>query len=460
MVRLYNTLSRKVEDFTPLHPPKVGMYTCGPTVYDYQHIGNYRRYIGDDLLRKTLQANNFEVKQVMNITDVGHLVSDEDLGDDKLEKGARERGMSVWDTAKFFEEDFWDSMDKLGVLLPNVIAKATDHIKEQVRLIQKLEENGFTYQTEEAIYFDISKFPDYTKLTGQKLEEKVVGVREEVVVDSKKHHPQDFALWFFTVGRHKDHTMRWSSPWGEGFPGWHIECSAMSMEYLGNTLDIHTGGVDHIGVHHTNEIAQSEAATGEPFVKFWVHHEFLLVDGQKMSKSLKNTYTLKDLEERGFEPLAFRYLSQTAHYRDKLNFTWESLQGAQNTLNNLREQIRSWEVAGEVDSGYYQKFLEAANNDLNIPQAVAVMWDMVRSDTTTSSKSATLLKMDEILGLNLAEYIGKKLEVPEEVEKLVNEREQARKSGNFEESDRLRKEIKRSGFEIEDTPEGSRLKKN
>ncbi len=336
MLKLFNTLSRKIEEFSPINSPHVGMYSCGPTVYDYTHIGHLRKYVGDDILRRVLEVNGFEVKLVMNITDVGHLTSDEDSGEDKMEKGAKESGRSVWETAKYFEDYFWKSYEVVNIKRPNVVAKATEHIEKQIKLIQKLEKNGFIYQTEHAVYFDISKFQGYGKLTGQKLEEKETGARSEVFIDKGKKNPYDFALWFFTVGHYKDHVMKWPSPWGEGFPGWHIECSAMSMEYLGDSFDIHTGGIDHIAVHHTNEIAQSEAATGKPFVKYWVHHNFLIVDGEKMSKSKKNFYKIEDVIGKGFDPLALRYLFLTSHYRDQLNFTWESLNAAQNALNNLR----------------------------------------------------------------------------------------------------------------------------
>lgn len=458
MLRLFNTLSRAVEDFEPLNPPKVGMYTCGPTVYDYAHIGHARKYIGDDVLKRVLIANGFDVKHVMNITDVGHLVSDEDAGEDKLEKGAKERNMDVWEVAKFFEEQFWNSMTAVNIYPPDTVAHATKHINEQIKLIQLLEEKGFTYITEEAIYFDTSKFPDYTKLSGQKLEEKSAGVREDVVVDKNKKNPSDFSLWFFTIGRFANHSMHWTSPWGEGFPGWHIECSAMSMEYLGNSFDIHTGGIDHIPVHHANEIAQSEAATGETFVKYWVHHNFLQVDGEKMSKSKKNFYQIKDLIERGFDPLAFRYLILTSHYRDKLNFTWESLTAAQNALNNIRETIRAWESPEDNVGQFWQKFLEAANNDLATPQALAVLHEMIKADIPTSQKARDILEMDKILGLKLDEYLGKSVEIPEEVQKLVEQREKARGNKDFAESDRLRKEILDLGFEVKDTSEGPKLK--
>ncbi|MBI2019703.1 cysteine--tRNA ligase [Candidatus Daviesbacteria bacterium] len=457
MLRLFNTLTRKLENFTPINSPEVGFYSCGPTVYDYTHIGHLRKYTGDDVLRRVLEANDYEVKHVMNITDVGHLVSDEDTGEDKMEKGARESGRTVWEVAKFYEDYFWKSADPLNIKRPNIVAKATEHVEEQIKLIKKLEKNGFTYQTDQAIYFDISKFPNYTRLSGQKLEEKETGVRGNVVVDKQKKNPYDFALWFFTVGHFEDHTMRWTSPWGEGFPGWHIECSAMSMEYLGDSFDIHTGGIDHIPVHHTNEIAQSEAASGKPFVKYWVHHNFLIVDGEKMSKSKKNFYRIDEITQKGFDPLALRYLFLTAHYRDKLNFTWESLQAAQNALNNLREIIRDWEEPKVGCAEFEKNFMEAVNNDLNTPQALAIMWDMVKSDNPTSAKAKTLFQMDQILGLKLDEYVGKKLEIPEKVQKLVNQREQARKEGDFKKSDDLRHEIKKLGYEVQDTPNGPKV---
>lgn len=458
MFKLYNTLTRKIEDFQPLNSPTVNLYTCGPTVYDYTHIGHLRTYVGNDILRRVLESNDFEVKHVMNITDVGHLVSDEDTGEDKIEKGARESGRTVWEVAKSFEDHFWKSVEALNIERPNIVAKATDHIEEQIKLIHKLEKKGFIYITDQAIYFDISKFPGYTKLSGQKLEGKTTGARQDVVIDKQKRNPHDFALWFFTVGHFLDHVMRWPSPWGEGFPGWHIECSAMAMEYLGDTIDIHTGGVDHISIHHTNEIAQSEAASGKQFVRFWVHHEFLLVDGEKMSKSKKNFYRIDEVTAKGFDPLALRYLFLTAHYRDKLNFTWESLQAAQNALNNLRDIVRDWEEPKIGCAQFEQDFMESINNDLNMPQAVAVMWELIKSDYPTSAKAKTILLMDKVLSLGLEEILGKKIEIPANVMKLVKERENARKSGDFKKSDELRKEIKNSGFLIEDTTSGPKLK--
>lgn len=460
MLSIYNTLSRKIEPFNPLNPSVVSLYTCGPTVYDYTHIGHLRTYVGNDILRRILEANNFNVKQVMNITDVGHLVSDEDIGEDKMEKGARESGRTVWEVAKFFEDHFWKSVEQLNIKRPNVVAKATDHIEEQIKLIHRLEKNGFTYQTDQAIYFNISKFPDYTKLSGQNLGDKSVGARADVVIDKQKKNPHDFALWFLTDGHFQNHVMKWPSPWGEGFPGWHIECSAMAMEYLGDSIDIHTGGVDHIPVHHTNEIAQSEAATGKAFVRYWIHHNFLQVGGEKMSKSKKNFYRIEEIQEKGFDPLALRYLYLTAHYRDKLNFTWESLQAAQNALNNLRETVREWDRPKIGCAGFEQDFIKAINNDLNIPQGVAVLWSLVKSDYPTAAKAETILKMDQVLGLGLDKYLGETIEVPEEVRHLVRKREQARNTGDFQESDKLRKEIKKLGFEVEDTTRGPKIRKS
>lgn len=460
MLKLYNTLSRTVEEFKPLTPARVTMYACGPTVYDYQHIGNFRKYTGDDLLKRVLIANGYLVEHVMNITDVGHLVSDADEGEDKMEKGAKESGRTVWEVAKFYEDDFWSYFEPMNILRPSVVARATEHVEKMVKLIGQLVNKGYTYQTDQAIYFDVSKFPDYTKLSRQKLEDKEVGVRQDVVVDVQKKHPSDFALWFFTVGHYSAHAMRWSSPWGEGFPGWHIECSAMSMLYLGNTLDIHTGGIDHIPVHHTNEIAQSEAATGQKFVNYWIHHNFILVEGQKMSKSRKNYLLPKDLINKGYDLIALRYLYLGTHYRDETNITWQSLDGAQNALANLRETVRSWDEPKIGCAEYEQKFMEAINNDLNVPQALAIMWDLVKSDYPTSAKAESLLKFDNILGLRLADYIAKPIEVPEEVQKMIERRERARQNKDFIESDRLREKIKKLGFEILDTPTGSTVKRN
>jgi cysteinyl-tRNA synthetase len=391
MLKLFNTLSRKIEDFVPLKKGKVGMYTCGPTVYDYTHIGHLRKYINDDILKKVLKANGLEVHHVMNITDVGHLTSDADSGEDKMEKGAKESGRTVWDVARFFEDYFFKSVNTVNIERADIVCRATEHIGAQVKLIKALEKNGLTYTTSHAVYFDVTKFEGYGKLSGQKLEDKETGSRSDVFVDKSKKHPADFALWFFTVGHFKDHTMRWSSPWGEGFPGWHIECSAMSMEYLGESFDIHTGGIDHIPVHHENEIAQAEGATGKQFVKYWVHHDFVNIDKEKMSKSKKNFLKVDEIIAKGFDPLSLRYLYLTGHYRSEMAFSFNSLAAAQAAFYKLREEIRAWDEPGKVVAQYWQRFLEAANDDLNIPKAVAVMWEMVKAEIPSSDKSATLL---------------------------------------------------------------------
>ncbi|MFH0979549.1 MAG: cysteine--tRNA ligase, partial [Candidatus Roizmanbacteria bacterium] len=338
-MKLHNTLTRKLETFKPLNPPTVTLYTCGPTVYDYTHIGHMRAYVVNDLLRRTLAFLGYKVKHVMNITDVGHLTGDDDSGEDKLEKGAKKSKKTVWDVVKFFTDYHFKTTDALNILRPNIDCPATEHIKEMIKMIKKLDENGLTYKTDEALYFDVTKFPNYGKLSGQSLKDKLKGARKDVYLDPGKKNSTDFALWFFRVGRFKDHTMYWDSPWGSGFPGWHIECSAMSQKYLGETIDIHTGGVDHIPVHHENEIAQSEGATGKEFVRYWFHFNFLMVDNQKMSKSLANFYTLEDLKKHSIDPLALRYLFLQSHYRQVLNFTWESAKAAQEGLNKLKNII-------------------------------------------------------------------------------------------------------------------------
>jgi len=417
MLKLYNTLTRKKEIFKPLKDKKVGLYTCGPTVYNYAHIGNLKKYIGDDVLKRVLIYNGYKVTHVMNITDVGHLVSDNDGGEDKIEKGAKEQGKTAWELARFFEDYFWKSLKEVGVLMPDVAPRATEHIKEQIKLIEKLEKRGFTYKTQQAVYFDVGKFPNYTKLTGQKLEDKKIGAREETVVDKDKKNPYDFALWFFATGRFKNHTMRWPSPWGEGFPGWHLECSAMSMKYLGDTFDIHTGGIDHLTVHHPNEIAQSEAATGKQFVRFWIHHDFLLVDGEKMSKSKKNFYTIEDIKTRKLNPLAFRYFCLNSHYRSKLNFTWQGLEAAQNALNNLYEDYRNIfsdttkkKLVGKGGT-YRRQFIDAINDDLNPPQALAIMWEAIKDESLLANDKKQLLPdFDKVFGLGLSKI--KRLEIP------------------------------------------------
>ncbi len=452
MLRLYNTLSRTLEEFQPLYPPKVGFYACGPTVYDRAHIGNHRANIFDDVLHRALVHEGFKVKFVMNITDVGHLVSDADEGEDKLEKGAKREKLSVWDVAEKYTQLFKQDLAALNVVEPDVWLKATDHIPEQVALIQRLEAKGFTYTTSDGVYYDTSKFPNYGKLARLNVEGQKEGARVEA--NTEKRNPSDFAVWKFSPKGEK-RQMEWESPWGIGFPGWHVECSAMSMKALGETFDVHTGGVDHIPVHHTNEIAQSEGATGKQFVKYWAHNEFLLVDGGKMAKSLGNAYTLDDLRAKGFSPLAFRYYCLGTHYRSKLNFTWEGLQASQTALDDLLERVAAMTEPAKIGCAEYeQKFFEAIDNDLNTPQALAVMWGLLKSDYPDHAKRMSLLKMDEILGLGLAEAKVTMAEVPPHVQALVDQREAARKAKDWQKSDSLRQQIESAGFSVKDTAQG------
>ena len=410
-VHLTNTLTHQKEKFEAINSTSgVGLYTCGMTVYDYAHIGHGRKYVTDDLVKRMLTANGYKVNHVQNVTDVGHLVSDGDEGEDKLEKGAVKHGKTVWEVAEFFTKDFYDSMDQLNIIRPNTICKATDHIKEQIEMIQKLFDNGYAYDTPEAVYFDVSKFPKYGEMLGQKLSDKELGVRSEVNIDENKRNNADFALWFKRVGRFADHMMYWDSPWGDGFPGWHIECSAMATKYLGEQFDIHTGGEDHIPVHHPNEIAQSEGASGKsPFVKYWLHTSHLMVDGKKMSKSLGNFYTITDIKNKGFDPIALRYLYLGTHYRKQMNFTWESLTASQNALMKLRRIVESLknsdrtilsEDKNEKVEDFRQRFMLAMNDDLNTSKALAVMWEALKSNIPSCDKYDLFLSFDEILGLS------------------------------------------------------------
>lgn len=408
---LYNSLTKQKELFTPIDPKEVKFYTCGMTVYDYAHIGHGRKYVMDDILKRVLTYNGFKVNHVQNVTDVGHLVSDADDGEDKLEKGAKKQGKSVWEVAEFFTNNFYDSMDKLNIIRPNIICKATEHIKEQIELIDKLFKNGYAYDTEEAVYFDTSKFSGYGKMFGQKLEDKKVAVRKEVKTDENKRNNADFALWFKRVGNFKDHVMHWKSPYGDGFPGWHIECSAMSMKYLGEQIDIHTGGEDHLSIHHPNEIAQSEGATGKsPFSRFWMHCSFLMVDGTKMSKSLGNYYTIGDIIDKGIDPIALRYLYLGAHYKKPMNFTWMSLESASRGLRNLKSQITNYKssarntLSAEKDQKIVEfrvKFNQAINDDLNTSKAMAVLFEMIKSNIPSEDKYDLAISFDEVLGLGL-----------------------------------------------------------
>src|ERR1035437_662730 len=460
MLRIYNTLSRKIEEFSPIDSPNVGIYCCGPTVYDYQHVGHMRRYVGDDILVRVLEYDDYKVKQVMNITDVGHLVSDADEGEDKMEKGAKKFGMSVWDIAKKFEAQFLESIDLLNIQRPSVLMHATDYIKDQIELIEILEEKGYTYKISDGIYFDASKFPTYTELSRQNLDEIRAGARVEMVKGKKSL--SDFALWKFSPKNSK-RQMEWDSPWGKGFPGWHIECSAMSMKALGPTFDIHTGGIDHINIHHTNEIAQSEAASGRKFVNYWVHHAFLMIEDEKMSKSLGNLYTVEDIVKKGFNPLALRYLYFQTHYRQEMNFTFEALESAQNALKKLYDEISSWDEPKVGCAEFESNFFEAINDDLNMPKALAVVWELIKSDYPTSAKAQSLFNFDKVLGLDLKNQTAKlksqKNEIPQEILGLVKERDELRKQKRFHLADQLRNRIKKLGYDVEDKEGKTEIKR-
>lgn len=472
-IYIFNSLSRKKEKFEPLNPSKVGMYTCGPTVYDYAHIGNFRTYVTSDVLSRLLGFNSYRVTHVMNLTDVGHLTGDNlgdaDTGEDRMEKSAAKEGKSAWDIAKFYSDEFISDISELNILKPNVIPKATDHIAQQIALISKLEKNGLTYKTSDGVYFDTKVYEDATgKKYGElsTLDEIQVGARVEE--NPEKKNPRDFALWKFSPKDEK-RQMEWESPWGVGFPGWHIECSAMSMNYLGDTLDIHVGGEDLRSTHHPNEIAQSEGATGKTFVNYWVHVTFLMVDGARMSKSKENAYRLAHIKEKGFDPLALRYLYLTSHYRDTLNFTWESLSSAQNTLARLKRMLASLkedpdrtvlsnEKLEKVD-GFRNRFLLAVNDDLNTPKAVAILWEALKSNIPSPDKYDLVISADEVLGLGLQESILDKPTIPKEIITLSEKREKLRSDGKFEEADIVRKEIETQGYNLRDTVTGVVIEK-
>jgi cysteinyl-tRNA synthetase len=450
---LTNSLTKKKEKFDAINPSSIGVYSCGPTVYWNQHIGHMYAYVQWDILVRFLRSIGYEVKWVMNVTDVGHMTSDEDTGEDKMEKGAKREGLSVWDVAKKYIAQFTDSLELLNIKKPDVISRATEHIDEQIELIKKIEQKGFTYKTKMGIVFDTSKFPDYAKFANLKLEE--MRSRSDVAVDPEKKNPWDFFLWVID----KNHAMQWDSPWGKGYPGWHIECTAMSTKYLGNNFDIHTGGVDHLNVHHTNEIAQGYAAFGKQTANYWLHNAHLLGEGGvKMSKSLGNFLTTQELVEKGYDPLALRYLILTSHYKKGLNFSFDSLDAAQTALGNLRSQVGglrqggrstlSSEKLSQVEE-YRDKFTAALSNDLNVSEGLAVLWEMLKSSIPNEDKYDLAVSFDEVLGLKLAGTPSKK-EIPDEIKKLILERDELRKEGKFDEADKIRDKIIKLGFEVKD----------
>jgi len=459
-MRIYNTLSKQKEQFKPMNDKNVRMYSCGPTVYMYAHIGNLRAYIFMDVLRRVLKYNGLQIKHVMNITDVGHLLSDADDGEDKMVKSAKEQKKSPWEIAEYYTKVFLEDIEALNIEKPEIISKATEHIDEMIEFVQGLIDRGYGYKIDDGIYYDVSKFKEYGSLSGISLEEQWAGAR--VDVNEEKRHPADFALWKKAP---KEHIMQWQSPWGMGYPGWHIECSAMSRKYLGDQFDIHTGGVDHIPIHHENEIAQSQGLLGIRPVMYWVHGEFLLVDGGKMSKSLGNTYTLRDLKEKGFEPLVYRFFCFNAHYRSKLNFTWDGLKSAQTSLENLREgvlaHLNGEHIIEETEvNKLKEEFEEAINDDLNIPKAMAVVWSIIKDSRKSKQFRDLLCDFDKVLGLRLEQVAEKnEEEVEPEIIELVKQRQEARETRNWKAADEIRDKLKGLGIIVEDTPMGPKIKK-
>ena len=468
-LQFYNTMGRKLQPFKTLDNNHVGMYCCGPTVYNYAHIGNLRAYLFDDLLRRTLEYFGYDVKHVMNITDVGHLTDDEDEGEDKMLKTSRETGKSAWEIAEFYTDAFFHDIDSLNIQRPSVSPRATDHIQDMIALIKRLEEKGYTYESGGNIYFSIDKFPAYGKLAMRDKQDLNAGARIEV--DSNKRNPHDFVLWF-TNSKFEHHSMMWNSPWGRGYPGWHIECSAMSMKYLGEQFDIHCGGIDHIPIHHTNEIAQSEAATGKKWVNYWMHNEFLILGKGKMAKSSGEFLTLSVLVNKGYDPLDYRYFSLGGHYRSQLQFTYDSLDAARNAREGLFKRILRLKAAvGPSDSAslegkakeYLDGFKEALANDLNTPKALSHLWNLLKdSSVSDNNKLAAVYDMDRVLGFGLKELKDESVQedLPEELKLLMHEREEARKSRNFKRADEIRDQLLDNGITLEDTPGGTRWTKN
>ncbi|MDR0410912.1 MAG: cysteine--tRNA ligase [Treponema sp.] len=473
---LYNTLGRELQKFVPIEMGKVGFYGCGPTVYNYAHIGNLRAYVTHDILMRTLRARGFDVQHVMNITDVGHLTGDNDEGDDKMLKSAEERGKSVLEIADSYTKAFFADTDRLNIIRPTVICKATEHIGDMIALIKRIETNGYTYSKGGNLYFDTAKFADYGKLALLRPDEQKTGSRVEA--DNNKRNPRDFALWF-TKSKYENQALVWDSPWGRGYPGWHIECSAMSMKYLGEQFDIHAGGIDHISIHHTNEIAQSEAGTGKnPWVKYWVHNEFLVLDRVKMSKSAGGFLTLQTLVDRGYDPLDYRYFLLSAHYRSQLQFSFEALDGARNARRSLCDRVRTLlkkeekanNARADAAASYLEEFNAAMDSDLSTPRALAELFgllkDAEKGEIAADTALTAVFRMDEILGLNIKQGIEKDetrsdvdaVEI-KAIEERIAERAAAKKTKDFAKADAIRAALKEKGILLEDMPDGTIWKK-
>ena len=462
---VYNTMTRNKDEFVPYKEGKVGMYTCGPTVYNYAHIGNLRTYIFEDVLKKSLEYANYKVKHVMNITDVGHLQSDGDEGEDKMALGASREHKTVWEIAKFYEDSFFEDCKKLNIKRPTIVCRATEHIQDMIDLIKKLEEKGYTYASNGNVYFEIDKFPDYTKLANISIDELEAGSRVEI--DPNKKNPLDFVLWF-TNSKFSNQIMQWESPWGRGFPGWHLECSAMSLKYIGEYLDIHCGGIDHIAIHHTNEVAQSEGAIGHKWVKYWMHGEFLVLDSGKMSKSSGDFLTVSRLEEEGYSPLDYRYFCLQSKYRKQLVFSFESLNDAKNGYKKLKERIatvlnsinKNDLTSDEKIKAYKEKFSLFISDDLNIANAFTVLFDVLKDDELNNKEKSILIEdFDKVFSLDLMTIEKEVTNIDEElINRLIIERNEARGSKNWARADEIRNEFIAMNIELLDTKEGTTWK--
>ncbi len=459
-IKFYNTLTKEKQIFKPIEEKTIKIYSCGPTVYKDATIGNMRTNIFMDILRRVLKYNGYNLKHVMNITDVGHLVSDADEGEDKMIKSAKEEGKTPLQIAEYYTNRFLNDLELLNIDIPEIICKATEHIKDMIEFVEQLLRNGYAYETSTAIYFEVSKLKEYGILSGIKLDEQKAGARVEL--DEEKRNPYDFALW---IKAPENHLMKWDSPWGLCYPGWHIECSAMGKKYLGDEFDIHTGGIDLIPTHHENEIAQSKGVTGKNPAKFWMHGEFLLINGGKMSKSLGNVYLLQDIIKNGYSPLAYKIFCFSANYRSKLNFTWEAIDSANKSLIKLKEAYKRHNegkevVEKEIVKNYETKFLEAINDDLNMPLAMSIVWEVAKHPKKSKTLAQLLLKFDKILGINIQEQEKNYAEeIPEEIQELLRERKQARQQKDWELSDILRDKIKEKGYIVKDTKEGMNIEK-
>ena len=455
-LKLFNTLGRAKQDFIPITPNKVSLYTCGPTVYNYAHIGNLRTYLFEDILARALRQLGYEVNHVMNITDVGHLESDADDGEDKLDKAAKKEQKSPWEIAKYYEQAFFKDTARLNIQAPDTVCRATEHIEEIINFIKTLEEKGFTYTVDGNVYFKIEQMENYTDLSGRDLTQLIEGVRVEV--DPRKENPLDFVLWF-SQSKYPNQIMKWESPWGLGFPGWHIECSAMASKYLGEHIDIHCGGIDHVSVHHTNEIAQSEACFEHKWVNYWLHGEFLVLDKGKMSKSSGQFITLSTLIDWGFHPLHYRYLCLTSHYRSQLSFSEDALDGAKNAFESLKNRVISWKLNPDKKSdadalaNYEKRFWAAINDDLNTPIALSIFWEVAKDNKLSNKDKLKLAELfDNIFGFGIENF--KRPTLLDAEQSLIEKREQARKEKNWQLADEIRNQLLEKGLQIKDTPNG------